>query len=60
MNLENKFKELQNKGEGAHMPHVYYGDPHEEFSLKLLETLVGCLSVRGKGTLENRKRESGL
>ncbi|MCW4015994.1 MAG: tryptophan synthase subunit alpha [Candidatus Bathyarchaeota archaeon] len=40
MNLENKFRELQNKGEGAHMPHVYYGDPHEEFSLKLLETLV--------------------
>jgi tryptophan synthase alpha chain len=40
MNLEDKFKELQNKGEGAHMPHVYYGDPHEEFSLRLIETLV--------------------
>ncbi len=40
MRLEEKFKELKNKGEGAHMPHVYYGDPHEEFSLKLLETLV--------------------
>jgi tryptophan synthase alpha chain len=40
MRLEDKFKELKNKGEGAHMPHVYYGDPHEEFSLKLLETLV--------------------
>ena len=40
MNLEDKFRELQNKGEGAHMPHVYYGDPHEEFSLKLLETLA--------------------
>jgi tryptophan synthase alpha chain len=40
MNLENKFKELQNKGEGTHMPHVYFGDPSEEFSLKLLETLV--------------------
>ena len=40
MNLENKFRELQSKGEGAHMPHVYFGDPHEEFSLKLLETLV--------------------
>jgi len=40
MKLEDKFKELKNKGEGAHMPHVYYGDPHEEFSLKLLETLV--------------------
>jgi len=22
------------------MPHVYYGDPHEEFSLRLIETLV--------------------
>ena len=40
MKLETKFSELQNKGEGAHMPHVYYGDPHEEFSLKLLETLI--------------------
>jgi tryptophan synthase alpha chain len=40
MNLEDKFRELQIKGEGAHMPHVYYGDPHEEFSLQLLETLV--------------------
>jgi len=40
MSLEEKFKELQIKREGAHMPHVYYGDPHEEFSLTLLETLV--------------------
>ena len=40
MNLENKFKELQNKREGAHMPHVYYGDPNEDFSQKLLQTLV--------------------
>ena len=40
MNLEDKFRELEAKGEGAHMPHVYYGDPHEEFSLKLIETLV--------------------
>jgi len=40
MNLEKKFRELQSNGEGAHMPHVYYGDPYEEFSLKLLETLV--------------------
>ena len=40
MNLEDKFRELQSNGEGAHMPHVYYGDPHEEFSLRLLETLV--------------------
>lgn len=40
MNLEDKFQELKNKGEGAHMPHVYYGDPHEEFSLQLFETLA--------------------
>jgi len=40
MNLKEKFQELKSKGEGAHMPHVYYGDPHEEFSLKLIETLV--------------------
>jgi tryptophan synthase alpha chain len=40
MNLEDKFRELEAKDEGAHMPHVYYGDPHEEFSLKLIQTLV--------------------
>ena len=40
MNLEDKFQELKSKGEGAHMPHVYFGDPHEEFSLRLIETLV--------------------
>jgi tryptophan synthase alpha chain len=40
MNLEDKFQELKSKREGAHMPHVYYGDPHEEFSLKLIETLA--------------------
>ncbi len=40
MNLEEKFHELKMKKEGAHMPHVYYGDPNEEFSLKLIETLV--------------------
>jgi tryptophan synthase alpha chain len=40
MNLEEKFQELKMKREGAHMPHVYYGDPNEEFSLRLIETLV--------------------
>jgi tryptophan synthase alpha chain len=40
MNLERKFQELKNKGEGAHMSHVYFGDPHEEFSLKLIQTLA--------------------
>jgi len=38
--LERKFKELKRKGEGAQMTHVYYGDPSEEFSLKLIETLA--------------------
>jgi tryptophan synthase alpha chain len=38
--LERKFKELKEKGEGAQMAHVYYGDPSEEFSLKLIETLA--------------------
>lgn len=40
MNLENKIRELRRKKEGAHMPHVYFGDPNEEFSLKLLEILI--------------------
>jgi len=40
MNLEDKFLELREKREGAHMAHVYYGDPNIEFSLKLIETLV--------------------
>jgi len=40
MDLEEKFWELKERREGAHMPHVYYGDPNEEFSLKLIKTLV--------------------
>jgi len=40
MDLEEKFRELQERREGAHMPHVYYGDPNEEFSLKLIKNLV--------------------
>ena len=40
MNLEKMFQELKDQGEGAHMPHVYFGDPHEEFSLKLIQTLA--------------------
>jgi len=40
MNLEEKFRELKERREGAHMPHVYYGDPNEEFSLKLIKNLV--------------------
>ena len=40
MDLEEKFRELKELKEGAHMPHVYYGDPNEEFSRKLIENLV--------------------
>ena len=40
MNLEDKFKELKDRGEGAHMPHVYFGDPHEEFSIKMIKILA--------------------
>lgn len=41
MDLEEKFRELKERREGAHMAHVYYGDPHEEFSIRLMETLSG-------------------
>jgi len=40
MNLKEKFQELKERKEGAHMAHVYYGDPNEDFSLKLIETLA--------------------
>jgi len=40
MDLEEKIRELKGRREGAHMPHVYYGDPNEEFSLKLIKNLV--------------------
>lgn len=40
MRIEDKFKELRDKEEGAYMAHIYYGDPTEEFSLKQIETLV--------------------
>ena len=40
MKVEEKFRELGQKKEGAYMPHVYYGDPNEEFSLKLIKTLA--------------------
>ncbi|UCE57871.1 MAG: tryptophan synthase subunit alpha [Candidatus Bathyarchaeota archaeon] len=40
MDLEEKFQELRERKEGAHMPHVYYGDPNEEFSLKLVRKLA--------------------
>lgn len=40
MDLEQTFRELKARREGAHMPHVYYGDPNEEFSLKLIQILA--------------------
>lgn len=39
MELASKLQELREKGEGAHMPHVYYGDPSMEFSRRLISTL---------------------
>ncbi|MBC7218871.1 MAG: tryptophan synthase subunit alpha, partial [Hadesarchaea archaeon] len=38
--LEEKFRELKRCREGAHMAHVYYGDPCQDFSLKLIQTLA--------------------
>jgi tryptophan synthase alpha chain len=40
MDLEDKFRDLTTRREGAHMPHVYYGDPSENFSLQLIHTLA--------------------
>ncbi len=40
MEIEEKFRQLKSRGEGAYMPHVYYGDPNEEFSIELIKTLV--------------------
>lgn len=40
MDLEKRFRELKERREGAHMPHVYYGDPNEEFSLNLIKNLA--------------------
>lgn len=40
MKIADKFGELKIRNEGAHMSHVYYGDPYEEFSLRLIQTLV--------------------
>lgn len=38
--IERKFRELKERNEGAHMAHVYYGDPNEEFSIRLIKTLA--------------------
>lgn len=40
MRIEEKFQELEEKGEGAYMPHMYYGDPSEDFSIEQAKTLA--------------------
>lgn len=40
MELEEKFEELRRRGEGALMPHVYFGDPSPQFSFRLIRTLA--------------------
>ena len=40
MRIEDKFEELAERNEGAYMPHVYYGDPNEEFSKDLVMELA--------------------
>jgi tryptophan synthase alpha chain len=39
MDLSSILHHLRESGEGIHMPHVYYGDPHETFSHQLIHTL---------------------
>ncbi|MBS3815877.1 MAG: tryptophan synthase subunit alpha [Hadesarchaea archaeon] len=40
MKINEKFEELSNKKEGAYIPHIYYGDPSRDFSIKLVQELV--------------------
>lgn len=40
MRIEEKFQELNDREEGAYMPHIYYGDPTEDFSMKQIEILL--------------------
>ncbi|MEM4354200.1 MAG: tryptophan synthase subunit alpha [Candidatus Caldarchaeum sp.] len=41
MEIEELFEKCRNtSGEGVHMAHVYYGDPCEDFSQKLIQTLA--------------------
>lgn len=40
MDLTRRLEGIREKGEGAHMPHVYYGDPAPGFSEKLIMTLA--------------------
>ncbi len=38
--IEEKFRELREREEGAYMPHIYYGDPNPEFSQKAIKSLA--------------------
>ncbi len=40
MRIDERFEDLKEKREGAYMPHIYYGDPSEQFSLKQVKELV--------------------
>ncbi len=40
MELEKRLEELRRRGEGALMPHVYFGDPSPAFSFRLIRTLA--------------------
>jgi len=40
MRIEEKFEKLKERGGGAYMPHIYYGDPTPEFSRKEIKTLA--------------------
>lgn len=40
LTISRKFDELKRRREGAYMAHVYYGDPNEEFSIRLIKTLA--------------------
>lgn len=40
MDLEKRIRESTKRREGVLMPHVYYGDPTEEFSRRLISTMT--------------------
>jgi tryptophan synthase alpha chain len=40
MVLEEYIGEIIGRGEGVHMPHIYYGDPSQDFSIELLKVLA--------------------
>jgi tryptophan synthase alpha chain len=48
MDLEKKLRVLKERKEGANTSHVYYGDPTEEFSLRLIK----CICENGADLIE--------